>query len=271
MTSSIKQTATPYYLSCPLAALLDALAGVDRSVGLTYLTDPAAGYAQRAGEMSVETVWSGPGPHHVPVRATAAVLADAVREAHGELLLMTYSARQYQPLTVALQTAVSRGVHVSVVVETLTGAGGALAGDEPYQAFTGIDLWRWPLAKRTEPDAKMHAKPLRAAEHVDALCAAGALSRLSWPQLLHCIGHAQREFLIAPCLCQDRPSRHVCSDSRSTAASWCIDFEAGCAAASGQLPGHAATLKTGVPQSRSAWRAQPESCSLAQGPASYFR
>ena len=51
MTSSIKQTATPYYLSCPLAALLDALAGVDRSVGLTYLTDPAAGYAQRAGEM----------------------------------------------------------------------------------------------------------------------------------------------------------------------------------------------------------------------------
>ena len=74
---------------------------------------------------------------------------------------MTYSARQYQPLTVALQAAVSRGVHVSVVVETLQGAGSALAGDEPYQAFTGIagiDLWHWPSAKRTEPGAKMHAK-----------------------------------------------------------------------------------------------------------------
>jgi phosphatidylserine/phosphatidylglycerophosphate/cardiolipin synthase-like enzyme len=134
------------------------------------------------------------------------------------LLLMTYSARQYEPLTVALQAAVSRSVHVSVVMETLQGAGSALAGDEPYQALTGIDgidLWHWPSAKRTEPGAKMHAKlavadrcvlfvtsanltqsgvgknieagllvrggiaPLRAAEHVDALRATGALSRLS--------------------------------------------------------------------------------------------
>ena len=200
------------------APLLDALADVDRSAGLAYLTGLAAGYAQRAAEVSVETVWSGPGSHHVPVRATAAVLADVIREARRELLLMTYSARQYEPLTVALQAAVNRGVHVSVVVETLQGAGSALAGDEPYQAFagiTGIDLWHWPSAKRTEAGAKMHAKlavadrcvlfvtsanltqsgvgknieagllvrggtaPLRAAEHVDALRAAGALSRLS--------------------------------------------------------------------------------------------
>ncbi len=65
------------------AALLDALAAVDRTAGLAYLTGLAAGYAQRAGEVSVETVWSGPGSHHVPVRATAAVLAaehvDALR------------------------------------------------------------------------------------------------------------------------------------------------------------------------------------------------
>jgi phosphatidylserine/phosphatidylglycerophosphate/cardiolipin synthase-like enzyme len=198
--------------------LLDALAHEDHSAGLAYLAGLAAGYAQRAAEVSVESVWSGPGSHHVPVRATAAVLADVVREARLELLLMTYSARQYQPLTVALRTAVSRGVRVSVVVETLQGAGSALAGDEPYQAFAGIggiDLWHWPSAKRTELGAKMHAKlavadrcvlfvtsanltqsgvgknieagllvrggtaPLRAAEHVDALRAAGALSRLS--------------------------------------------------------------------------------------------
>jgi len=49
--------------------LLDALEGVDRSAGLPYLTGLAAGYAQRAGEVSVETVWSGPASHHVPVRA----------------------------------------------------------------------------------------------------------------------------------------------------------------------------------------------------------
>jgi phosphatidylserine/phosphatidylglycerophosphate/cardiolipin synthase-like enzyme len=198
--------------------LLDALGRVDRSAGLAYLTGLAAGYAQRAAEVSVETVWSGPGSHHVPVRATAAVLADIVSEAEHELLLMTYSARPHRPLSDALGTAVSRGVAITVVVETLQGAGSALSGDEPYQAFTGIpgiELWHWPTSQRTESGAKMHAKlavadrrvllvtsanltqsgvtknieagllirggtaPVRAAEHVDALRSAGILARLS--------------------------------------------------------------------------------------------
>jgi phosphatidylserine/phosphatidylglycerophosphate/cardiolipin synthase-like enzyme len=200
------------------ADLLDALASVDRPAGLAYLAGLAAGYAQRAAEVSVETVWSGPGSHHVPVRATAVVLADVVREAKRELVLMTYSAREYEPLTEALRAAVARGVAVSVVVETLQGAGSALAGDEPYKAFTGIDgidLWHWPSPKRTEPGAKMHAKlavadrrtllvssanltqsgvtknieagalirggaaPARAAEHIDALRTTGNLIRLN--------------------------------------------------------------------------------------------
>jgi phosphatidylserine/phosphatidylglycerophosphate/cardiolipin synthase-like enzyme len=198
--------------------LLDALAGTDRPAAVAYLTGLAAGYAQRAGEVSVETVWSGPASHHVPVRATASVLADLVREARHELLLMTYSARPHPPLTEALRAAVGRSVAVSVVVETLQGAGSALAGDEPYQAFTGIsgiDLWHWPTDRRAEPGAKMHAKlavadrrvllitsanltqsgvsknieagllirggaaPRRAAEHVDALRASGDLIRLT--------------------------------------------------------------------------------------------
>ena len=199
-------------------ALLDALAALDRSAGLAYLAGLAAGYSQRAAEVSVETVWSGPGSHHVPVRATAAVLGDVVREARHELLLMTYSARPHQPLSDALGAAISRGVAVTVVVETLHGAGSALSGDEPYQAFTGIpgiELWHWPTSQRTESGAKMHAKlavadrrvllvtsanltqsgvtknieagllirggtvPVRAAEHIDALRSAGILTRLS--------------------------------------------------------------------------------------------
>jgi phosphatidylserine/phosphatidylglycerophosphate/cardiolipin synthase-like enzyme len=198
--------------------LLDALAEVDRSAGLAYLTGLAVGYAQRAGEVTAETVWSGPGSPHVPVRATAAVLADVVRDAQHELLLMTYSARPHQPLADALAAAARRGVAVSVVVETLQGAGSALSGEEPYRAFAGIggiELWHWPVSKRTERGAKMHAKlavadrsvllitsanltqsgvgknieagllirggavPQRTAEHVDALRASGDLARLS--------------------------------------------------------------------------------------------
>jgi len=131
---------------------------------------------------------------------------------------MTYSARPRQELSDALRAAVRRGVTVSIVVETLQGAGSALSGDEPYQAFTGvpgIQLWHWPTSQRAEPGAKMHAKlavadrcvllvtsanliqsgvtknieagllirggtaPLRAAEHVDALRSTGILTRLS--------------------------------------------------------------------------------------------
>lgn len=198
--------------------LLGAIHGVDRSAALAYLSGLATGYAQRAGETSVETVWSGPGSHHVPVRATAAVLADIVAEARHELLLMTYSARPHPPLTEALAAAIHRGVTVAVVVETLQGAGSALSGDEPYHAFTGIhgiELWHWPPDRRTEPGAKMHAKlavadrrvllitsanltqsgvaknieagllvrggaaPCRAVEHVDALRASGDLVKLT--------------------------------------------------------------------------------------------
>jgi phosphatidylserine/phosphatidylglycerophosphate/cardiolipin synthase-like enzyme len=200
------------------AALLDALASVDRAAALAYLLGRADGYTQRAAETTVETVWSGPESHRVPVRATAAVLAGIVGEARSELLLMTYSARRHQPLTDALRAAVARGVAVSVVVETLHGAGAALTGDEPYQAFThipGLDLWHWPASRRTEPGAKMHAKlaiadrrvllvssanltasgvtknieagllitggaaPVRAAEHITALRASGDLIRLA--------------------------------------------------------------------------------------------
>ena len=146
------------------APLLDALADVDRSAGLAYLTGLAAGYAQRAAEVSVETVWSGPGSYHVPVRATAAVLADVIREARRELLLMTYSARQYQPLTAALQAAVSqRRATCSVVVETLQGAGSALPETSPTRRSsasaastcgTGLPRSAPNLARRCTPSSR---------------------------------------------------------------------------------------------------------------------
>jgi phosphatidylserine/phosphatidylglycerophosphate/cardiolipin synthase-like enzyme len=198
--------------------VLDALEAVDRTAGLAYLSGLAEGYAQRAEEVTIQTVWSGPGSHSVPVRATAAVLADVIGEARAELLLMTYSARPHQPVIDAVRAAIARGVTVRVVVETLQGAGSALNGEEPYLAFTGIDgieLWHWPSAKRSQPGAKMHAKlavadrrvllvtsanltqsgvaknieagvlvrggaaPQRAAEHIDALRASGDLARLN--------------------------------------------------------------------------------------------
>ncbi|MEU4791454.1 DISARM system phospholipase D-like protein DrmC [Micromonospora tulbaghiae] len=195
-------------------------AGLAAAVAAAYLRGLAAGHAQRSAAVRVESVWSGPGTHPVPVRATAQVLVGLVGEARAELLLMTYSATPYPPLVAALTAAVARGVTVNVVVETVTGAAGALQGAEPAAAFAGVagvQLWHWPLTRRTERPARMHAKiavadrrvllvssanltqsgvnrnieagllvhggpaPQRAAEHIAELQVLGVLVRLGAP------------------------------------------------------------------------------------------
>jgi phosphatidylserine/phosphatidylglycerophosphate/cardiolipin synthase-like enzyme len=135
--------------------------GVPATEAAAYLRGLAAGRQQASGEVQVESVWSGPSTHPVPVRSTAQVLVALVAEARHELLLMTYSAKHHPPLRTALAAALARGVEVSVVVETLQGAGGALGGPEPAAAFkdlSGVRIWHWPVEKRDEQYAKMHAK-----------------------------------------------------------------------------------------------------------------
>jgi phosphatidylserine/phosphatidylglycerophosphate/cardiolipin synthase-like enzyme len=145
----------------PDASALLAAARAAGASGTAYLRGAASGYRQRADELTVEVVWSGPASPWVPVRATAAVLIDLVNEAGHELLLMTYSARPYQPLIDALRAAAGRHVTITAVVETLHGAGSALSGDEPAAAFTDVpaaEIWYWPTTRRPEPGSKMHAK-----------------------------------------------------------------------------------------------------------------
>ncbi|MGR6320066.1 DISARM system phospholipase D-like protein DrmC [Micromonospora soli] len=192
--------------------------GVPGVEAAAYLRGLAAGHAQRSAAVRIESVWSGPSTHPVPVRATAQVLVDLVAEARAELLLMTYSATKYPPLVSVLAAAVDRGVSVTVVVETLGGARGALNGAEPAAAFAdvpGVQVWHWPVDQRVEDRAKMHAKiavadrrvllvssanltqsgvnrnieagllvrggtaPQRAAEHIAELQSRGLLTRLT--------------------------------------------------------------------------------------------
>jgi phosphatidylserine/phosphatidylglycerophosphate/cardiolipin synthase-like enzyme len=143
--------------------VLDALCldEADPQQAAGFLRGLAAGYARHAAAVSVETVWSGPSSHAVPVRETAQALTQVVACATDELLLMTYSAKRHQSLREALTAAIERGVRVTVIVETLQGAGSALGSAEPAAAFTGIDgldLWHWPVDQRDGKSAKMHAK-----------------------------------------------------------------------------------------------------------------
>jgi phosphatidylserine/phosphatidylglycerophosphate/cardiolipin synthase-like enzyme len=205
-----------------VAARVLAAQRVDRLAGpqaAAYLRGLAAGREQQQAEVRVESVWSGPDTHRVPVRATARALLDLIGEAQRELLMLTYSAKPYPPVLEALAAAVARDVAVTVVVETLQGAGSALGGAEPAAAFASVRdvaLWHWPVGQRGETGAKMHAKiavadrrvllvssanltasgatrnieagllirggsaAARAAEHIAELRASGVLQPLTW-------------------------------------------------------------------------------------------
>ena len=146
-----------------LAAIVDSLAGYagSRAEAGAYLLGAAVGYERRRREQRVQVVWGGPVVHGVPIRGMGQVLADVIGRAEKSLLLMTYSAKPYEPVIAALSAALGRGVAVSVVVETLQGAGSAINGPEPAAAFgglAGIELWHWPKKLRPNPKAKMHAK-----------------------------------------------------------------------------------------------------------------
>ncbi|GAA2746290.1 DISARM system phospholipase D-like protein DrmC [Kitasatospora cinereorecta] len=203
----------------PVRRMLNAKATEQTSdpIAATYLRGLAAGYARQEARCEVEVVWSGPTTHQVPVRATEQVLLSLIGSAVKELLLMTYSAKPHPPVLDALNGAGGRGVAMTIVVETLQGAGSAISGPEPAAAFsgiTGLELWHWPVEKRTQPGAKQHAKlaiadtnllfvtsanltasgisksieagllvrggsaPRRAAEHIRALRSNGTLAKL---------------------------------------------------------------------------------------------
>src|SRR5437868_4470415 len=108
----------PDFAECATAVLnaceMESVSELEASA---YLRGVADGHAQHAGAIRVDSVWSGPSSHAVPVRAMAQVLVDVVTEASHELMLMTYSARPYVPLLEALEAAVVRGVSVTVVVD----------------------------------------------------------------------------------------------------------------------------------------------------------
>lgn len=151
--SASAETAAPV-----LAARAEATSAPEAAA---YLRGLAAACEQMTAAVSVESVWSGPSSHSVPVRATAQALVEVIALAQAELLLMTYSAKPHPDIRAALTNAAGRGVEITVIVETLQGAGSALVGSEPAAAFAripGVQLWHWPVAQRTELNAKMHAK-----------------------------------------------------------------------------------------------------------------
>lgn len=133
------------------------------AVALALLAAAGAVHDVR-GEEQVSVVWTGPASYAVPVRSTAAVLAEVIGEATSTLTLVSFAAYKVASVVDALRAAADRSVDVHLVLESAAESRGALSHDA-RAAFEGLDdavtFYVWPAALRlstTGGHASMHAK-----------------------------------------------------------------------------------------------------------------
>jgi phosphatidylserine/phosphatidylglycerophosphate/cardiolipin synthase-like enzyme len=103
---------------------------------------------------AVDLVVTGPTSPAAPVRLTSEVVCQLINEATQRVTMVSYAAYHIKAVIAALDAAVSRGVTVTLIVESpekLDGGGGA-------NAYGKYNVYHWPTDRREPSDAKLHAK-----------------------------------------------------------------------------------------------------------------
>jgi phosphatidylserine/phosphatidylglycerophosphate/cardiolipin synthase-like enzyme len=93
------------------------------------LRGAAAAAMLRSSLGVTELVWTGPSTGFVPVRYTEQVLCELIDFAKDNLFIVSFVAYEIDTIIKALQNAVDRNVHVSVLLESSTEHGGKLSYD----------------------------------------------------------------------------------------------------------------------------------------------
>jgi phosphatidylserine/phosphatidylglycerophosphate/cardiolipin synthase-like enzyme len=107
-------------------------------------------------DVSVEVVVTGPDSPAAPVRLTSEVVRQLIDSASKRVTMVSFAAYRIGTVLAALDAAVDRGVHVSLVLESaqmLEGGGGALA-------YSRYRIYEWPVDRREPAEAKLHAKAI---------------------------------------------------------------------------------------------------------------
>lgn len=110
-------------------------------------------------DRGMELVLSGPSSAHVHARRTDQVLIDLINGAQHSLVLVTYSLSMYADLKAALQSALERGVDVTVLAEDPRDSSPRFKHD-PAVALAGLLVrrLRWPKDQRPAGWTSLHAK-----------------------------------------------------------------------------------------------------------------
>ncbi len=156
----------PHYLA-HAARISDAWSGTPElsGAGVAAAMRTAATTASAVrSEHKASLVWTGPSTDVKGLRSTRAVLSTLVANATRTLVLVSFASHDVADLTGALADASSRGVMVTLILETPDDPGGplTLGPKHPFDPIrTTARFYRWPVEARQAffaTAARLHAK-----------------------------------------------------------------------------------------------------------------
>jgi len=109
---------------------------------------------------AVELVWTGPNSSLVPSRDTRQVIGQVIESAKKSLFIVSYVLYRVDGVLDSLAAAISRGIEVSVLLESPESSGGNVSQDgltELKRAVPQAKLYVWKPSDR-EVRASVHAK-----------------------------------------------------------------------------------------------------------------
>jgi phosphatidylserine/phosphatidylglycerophosphate/cardiolipin synthase-like enzyme len=114
-----------------------------------------------ASEQSIELVWTGPTTHVVSARRTEQVLTQVIGAAISSLFITSFVAYDISSIVKALNAAISRGVVVSMLLESSQDQGGSINFDvigKMRVLVPSARLYAWREKTELFTDGRVHAK-----------------------------------------------------------------------------------------------------------------
>lgn len=129
------------------------------AIALALLTAAESEKAYRASQR-VDLVWTGPDSRVIPLRRTDQTLLQVINGATSRLLIVSFAVYKIEAISKAMAVAASRGVDVSVCVESPDESEGRVAYDAVRalgsEVRTRAHFYIWPLAKRPKSSEGKH-------------------------------------------------------------------------------------------------------------------
>ncbi|GAA5316355.1 MAG: DISARM system phospholipase D-like protein DrmC [Candidatus Pelagadaptatus aseana] len=118
-------------------------------------------YDQAKKEVKTELIWTGPTTPIVSTRRTEQALLEVIDSASSSLFMTSFVAYKVPSIVAGIKSAISRGVEVSMLLESSDQHGGNISVDaigNLRELLPGITLYHWADKSGDFEGAKVHAK-----------------------------------------------------------------------------------------------------------------